>query len=47
MVGCRVLQVGQNKVLLPSLTQDVRSPFEFLDQQVSGSFGDLQDLQVT
>lgn len=25
----------------------MRSPFELLDQQVSGSFGDLQDLQVT
>lgn len=35
------------ELYLPSLTQDVRSPFELLYQQVSGSFGDLQDLQVT
>lgn len=32
---------------LPPLTQDMRSPFELLDQEVSGSFGNLQDLQVT
>lgn len=35
------------KLLFFPLTQDVRSPFELLDQQMPGSFGDLQDLQVT
>lgn len=29
------------------LTQDVRSPLKLLDQQVSGSFRNLQDLQET
>lgn len=28
------------------LTQDVRGPLELLDQEMSGSSGDLQDLQV-
>lgn len=41
------LWVFRYELYLPSLTQDVRSSFELLDQQVSGSFGDLQDLQVT
>lgn len=35
------------KLLFPPFTQDVRSPFELLDQQMPGSFGDLQDLHVT
>lgn len=36
-----------NELHLPPLTEDVRSPFKLLDQQVSRSFGDLQDLQVS